>query len=39
MVKCQVLLINPTVFIDLSDYYIKEVDKILGILTKPLRKD
>ncbi len=30
-------LVNQTVFIDLSDYYIKEVDKILGILTKPLR--
>ncbi|MBC6435132.1 hypothetical protein FM036_35220 [Nostoc sp. HG1] len=32
-------LVNQTVFIDLSDYYIKEVDKILGIIAKPLRKD
>ena len=32
-------LVNQTAFIDLNDYYIKEVDKILGILTKPLRKD
>ena len=31
-------LVNQTAFIDLNDYYIKEVDKILGILTKPLRK-
>src|SRR5919199_6563397 len=32
-------LVNQTAFIDLNDYYINEVDKILGILTKPLRKD
>ena len=32
-------LVNQTVVIDLSDYYINEVDKILGILTKPLRKN
>lgn len=32
-------LVNQTVFIDLTDYYIKEVDKILGIIAKPLRKD
>ncbi|MCU0543691.1 MAG: hypothetical protein MUE44_16170 [Oscillatoriaceae cyanobacterium Prado104] len=32
-------LVYRTVFIDLSDYYIKEVDKILGILAKPLRRD
>ncbi len=32
-------LVNQTVFIDFSDYYIKEVDKILGIIAKPLRKD
>ena len=32
-------LVNQTVFIDLSDYYIKEVDKILGIIAKPLRKN
>ncbi|WP_339384197.1 hypothetical protein [Microcoleus sp. LEGE 07076] len=32
-------LVNQTAFIDLSDYYIKEVDTILGILTKPLRKN
>jgi hypothetical protein len=31
-------LVNQTVFIDLTDYYIKEVDKILGIIAKPLRK-
>ena len=31
-------LVNQTAFIDLTDYYINEVDKILGILTKPLRK-
>lgn len=31
-------LVNQTAFIDLSDYYINEVDKILGILTKPLRQ-
>lgn len=27
---------NQTVFIDLSDYFIKEVDKVLGILATPL---
>jgi len=32
-------LVNQTAFIDLNDYYINEVDKILGILTKPLRKN
>ncbi|MEG4801057.1 hypothetical protein QUB63_21125 [Microcoleus sp. ARI1-B5] len=31
-------LVNQTVFIDLTDYYIKEADKILGIIAKPLRK-
>ena len=29
-------LVNQTAFIDLSDYFIKEVDKILGILSIPL---
>ena len=32
-------LVNQIAFIDLNDYYINEVDKILGILTKPFRKD
>lgn len=31
-------LLNQTAFIDLSDYYIKEIDKILGILATPLRE-
>lgn len=29
-------LVNQTAFIDLSDYFIKEIDKILGILSVPL---
>ncbi|GAB4200994.1 MAG: hypothetical protein Fur006_53060 [Coleofasciculaceae cyanobacterium] len=29
-------LVNQTAFIDLSDYFIKEVDKTLGILSTPL---
>jgi hypothetical protein len=29
-------LVNQTAFIDLDDYFIKEVDKVLGILSTPL---
>lgn len=29
-------LVNQTAFIDLSDYFIKEINKILGILSTPL---
>jgi hypothetical protein len=29
-------LVNQTVFIDLNDYFIKEIDKILGVLSAPL---
>ena len=31
-------LTNQTAFIDLNDYFIKEIDKILGILSNPLRQ-
>ncbi len=29
-------LVEQTIFIDLSDYYIKEIDKILGIIASTL---
>lgn len=31
-------LVNYTIFIDIGDYYIKEIDKILGILAEPFAK-